>query len=115
MIKGVHHFAIIVSSEKSIQFYEKLGFKESFRRERKYDTVVLMEGNGIEIEMFIDPNHPERAMNPENMGLRHLALKVDNVDELTRQFECGPVMNDWRGVRFCFTADPDGLPIEFHE
>ena len=51
------------------------------------------------------------------MGLRHLALKVDNIEETVAELgiEIGPVMNDWVGVRFAFTADPDGLPIELHE
>ena len=117
MIQGIHHFAIIASSEESIHFYEKLGFRETYRRERKYDTVVLLNGHGMQIEMFVDPNHPERATNPENMGLRHLALKVDNIEETVAELglEIGPIMNDWVGVRFAFTADPDGLPIELHE
>ena len=117
MIKGIHHFAIIAGSEKSINFYEKLGFRESYRRERKYDTVILLDGHGMQIEMFVDPNHPERATNPENMGLRHLALKVDKIEETVEELglEIGPIMNDWVGVRFAFTGDPDGLPIELHE
>ena len=66
MVQGIHHFAIIASSEESVRFYTKLGFRETYRRERKYDTVVLLEGYGIQIEMFVDPNHPDRATNPEN-------------------------------------------------
>ena len=115
MVIGIHHFAIIASSSASISFYERLGFKVILRKERKYDTVVLMYGHGIQIEMFIDPNHPERATNPENIGLRHLALRVNNFDEMTKEFECGPIMKDWVGENFCFIADPDGLPIELHE
>lgn len=115
MIQGLHHFAIIVSSETSIGFYEKLGFRVSFRKERKYDTVVLMEGYGIQIEMFIDPHHPQRATKPEHIGLRHIALKVDSVEKMAREFECGEIMSDWTGQRFAYTYDPDGLPIEFHE
>ena len=117
MITGVYHFAIIASSEESISFYEKLGFRETYRRERKYDTVVLLDGHGMQIEIFVDSNHPERATNPENMGLRHLALKVENIEETVADLglEIGPIMNDWVGVRFAFTADPDGLPIELHE
>ena len=117
MIIGTHHFAIISSSETSVAFYEKLGFHEMFRRERKYDTVVLLYGHGIQIEMFIDPNHPERATSPENIGLRHLALRVNRIEETICELglEAGPVMNDWVGQRFCFIADPDGLPIELHE
>ena len=115
MIQGLHHFAIIVSSETSIGFYKKLGFRVSFRKERKYDTVVLMEGYGIHIEMFIDPKHPQRATKPEHIGLRHIALKVDSVEKMAREFECGEIMSDWTGQRFAYTYDPDGLPIEFHE
>lgn len=117
MIIGAHHFAIISSSEESADFYKKLGFREMYRRERKYDTVVLLCGHGFQIEMFIDPNHPERATQPENIGLRHLALRVDNIEKTIEELEleAGPVMNDWVGDRFCFIADPDGLPIELHE
>ena len=117
MIQGVHHFAIIASSEKSVQFYTKLGFCETYRKERKYDTVVLFEGYGIQLEIFVDPNHPERATNPENIGLRHLALKVDKIEYPVAELglEIGPIMNDWGGIRFAFAADPDGVPIELHE
>jgi len=117
MITGIHHFAIIASSEVSVDFYKQLGFQETFRRERKYDTVVLLHGHGMQIEMFVDPNHPERATNPENMGLRHLALKVEKIEDTVKELglEIGPIMNDWVGIRFAFTADPDGLPIELHE
>ena len=117
MILGIHHFAIIASSEKSVRFYTKLGFRETYRRERKYDTIVLLEGYGIQLEIFVDPNHPERSTNPENMGLRHLALKVEKIEDAVKEFdlEIGPIMNDWVGVRFAFAADPDGLPIELHE
>lgn len=108
---------MITSSEASANFYKKLGFRETYRRERAYDTIVLLEGYEMQIELFIDPNHPERATNPENMGLRHLALKVDKIEDTVEKLglEVGPIMNDWVGVRFAFTADPDGLPIELHE
>ena len=117
MITGIHHFAIIASSEESVAFYEKLGFRVMLRKERRYDTIVLLYGHGIQIEMFVDPNHPERATSPENIGLRHLALRVDNIEKTIEEhgLEAGPIMNDWVGVRFCFVADPDGLPVELHE
>lgn len=85
MIQAFHHFAIIVSSEKSVEFYSKLGFTETFRKERNYDSVVLMEGSGIQIELFIDPNHQQRAVNPENIELRHIALKFGNVETTIKQ------------------------------
>lgn len=121
-ITAIHHFAIIVSSEASVEFYIKLGFKETFRKKRNYDTVVLLSGYGIQIEMFVDANHPDRATKPENLGLRHLALRVSNLEETIEKlkktmgdFEASPIMNGWIGERFCYITDPDGLPIELHE
>ena len=115
MISGLHHFSIIVSSEASVSFYEKLGFKEVFRKERSYDCVVIMDGIGVQLELFIDPKHPKRAQNPENLGLRAVSFKVDDFDRLSKQFECSSVMTDWFGQRYCTVTDPDGLPIQLHE
>jgi glyoxylase I family protein len=119
MIKGLDHIAIIVSSEKSIRFYRKLGFTELYRTEREHDTVVLMllSGTDIILEVFIDPNHPERMSDPEAKGLRHFALKVDSIEKTIEELgiESSKIMNDWLGKRYCFISDPDGLPIELHE
>ena len=119
MITGLHHIAIIVSSEKSLEFYKLLGFQETFRKKRKYDTAVLMEGHGLQLELFIDPSHPGRG-DQEPIGLRHFALRVKKLeDEIERLkgagVEIGPVMSDWTGVRFCFVKDYDGLLVELHE
>ena len=115
MITEIHHFAIISSSEKSVDFYTKLGFQEKFRKERLNDTVVILEGHGMSLKIFIDANHPARATNPENIGLRHLAFKVDDIEKIEKEFDCGPIMTDWFGKKYRFTADPDGLPIELLE
>lgn len=117
MITGLHHFAIIVSSEKSIPFYEKLGFRVHYAKKRRCDKIVLLDGYGIQLEMFIDSKHPSRTTNPENLGLRHLALKVNMIEKTVEELgiKSGPVMKDWIGMRFCFVMDPDGLPIELHE
>ena len=115
MIESVHHISIIVSSEESVSFYKRLGFVEKKRIERDYDTVVLLDGHGFELGLFIDPTHPERATDPENIGLRHMAFRVDDIEKIEKEFDCGPVMTDWFGKKYRFTADPDGLPIEFCE
>ena len=116
MITGIHHLAVIVSSESSVAWYEKLGFKEFLRKERNYDTVVLMYGHGIQIELFVDPSHGARS-KPEPLGLRHLALRVDNIEKTAEELDLdiGPVMDDWTGIRFAFAADPDGNVVELHE
>ena len=113
---------MIVSSEESVKFYELLGFCESFRKVREQDTIVLMKGCGIELELFIDPRHPERANNPENLGLRHIAFTIDVsledcIDSLKEKgiTDIGQIMTDWIGKRFCFIKDPDGTPVEIRE
>ena len=116
MIVGAHHFSIIATSEESVVFYTKLGFREYKKIERKYDTVVLMNGHGIGLELYIDPTHPPRG-KPEPLGLRHLSLRVDNIEETVKELslESGPIINDWVGVKFCFVVDPDGWPVQLHE
>lgn len=109
------HIALIVSSEESLRFYEKLGFKETNRFERNYDTVVFMENSGIVLEVFIDSNHPERITNPEAKGLRHVAFTVESLEEVMKIVECEEIRTDWFGRRFTFTKDPDGQPIELKE
>ena len=117
MILGIHHFAIIISSASYLSFYEKLGFHEFFRKKRQYDTVVLMYGHGIQIEVFIDPRHPPRDSKMENLGLRHLALRVDDIERTSKELnlEMESVKLDWTGVNFCFIKDPDGNILELHE
>ena len=114
MITALHHIAIIASSMASVDFYSRLGFKLREKHEREYDTVVIMDGNGIQLEIFINPEHLERVSNPEAMGLRHIALKVDKIEDLTG-FDIEPIRTDWNGVRFAFIKDLEGLPIEIHE
>ncbi len=116
MIQGIHHVAIIVSSEKTVEFYKKLGFQETFRKTRSYDTIVLLSGHGFELEMFVDSSHPTRE-KPEPLGLRHLALKVDNIEATAQELPIAvcEIMLDWVGKRFCFISDPDGNVVELHE
>lgn len=115
MIKGVKQFSIIASSEESVKFYNRLGFIEIGRIDRNYDKVVIMSGFDMELVLFIDPNHPGRADDPENLGLRNLALQVDDLGNVVKEFDCSPVTEDWFGRKYCSTNDPDGLPVIFYE
>lgn len=109
------HIALIVSTEQSLKFYEKLGFKAVRRIERAYDTVVFMQCGQTILEIFIDPRHPERIADPEANGLRHIAFLVENLEEVMKIVECEDIRTDWFGDKFTFTKDPDGQPIELKE
>ena len=116
MITGLDHIAIIVSAEAGIEFYTGLGFIEEERYDRGYDTIVYMKGYGIILEIYVDATHPQRITNPEAMGLRHLALRADHLEQTIRELgvDAEPI-REKDGRRYTFIKDPDGLPIELYE
>ena len=105
MVTGIHHISIIASSEASVDFYGELGFREHKRIERDHDTIVLMDGHGIGLEIFIDPRH--KRVKEEPLGFRTLSLKVDSLN--------GDVLTDWNGERYVNILDPDGNVVQLHE
>ena len=121
MVAAFYRVAMIVSSEESLPFYRRLGFTEILRKKREKDTVVLMDGYGMQLEFFIDPSHPSHHSGPEQpIGLRRFALKVDNIEKTLSELDLnkeniGPTIDDWMGSRFCIIQDPDGLKIELHD
>ena len=125
MIKALHHIAIICSDkQKSLRFYvEGLGFKafRSHVRPEHHDEIIMLEGYGVVLELFVDDTHPPRVTNPEALGLRHLAFKVDDVEMLSESLKSlgfcpEPIRRDsFTGEKMTFVKDPDGLPIELHE
>ena len=120
----IHHVAVICSDkETALEFYvNKLGFpviRENYRPERDDWKIDLNMGD-YELELFIMKDHPRRP-SPEAYGLRHLAFRVDSVDETVAELKdkgipCEPVRFDsFTGEKMTFFHDPDGLPIEIHE
>lgn len=124
-LETIHHIAIIVSDyEKSREFYvEKLGFeiiRENFRKERGDYKLDLRLGD-CELELFGIAGSPERLSYPEACGLRHLAFRVDCIEEEIEELkkkgiECEPVrIDEFTQKKMTFFQDPDGLPLELHE
>ena len=125
-INSIHHIAIICSDyEVSKQFYtEILGFqiiREVYRKERASYKLDLSINGKYTIELFSFPNPPKRVSQPEATGLRHLAFEVDSVLETinyltSKNITSEPMrIDEFTTKKFTFTADPDGLPIEFYE
>lgn len=124
-LNKVHHVAIIGSNyEASKHFYvDLLGFsiiRENYR-EARGDWKIDLQLTDMELELFIIPGRPARPSYPEANGLRHLAFRVDSVEDTVWELAekgivCEPVrVDEFTGKPMTFFADPDGLPLEIHE
>lgn len=125
-LKGLHHIAIICSDyPKSKQFYtEILGFEiqqEVYRKERdSYKLDLALNGTYL-IELFSFPNPKARPTQPEATGLRHIAFKVDDIQEVVKHIQgfgiiVEPIrIDEFTDKQFTFFRDPDDLPIELYQ
>ncbi|WFC41300.1 VOC family protein [Pseudoxanthomonas sp. SE1] len=125
-IEGLHHVAIIASDyARSKRFYaDVLGLRvvaEHYRAGRDSWKLDLALPDGTQVELFSFPSPPPRVSRPEACGLRHLALRVTDLDVAVAHLyrhgvECEPVrVDEYTGRRFTFFADPDDLPLELYE
>lgn len=123
---GLHHVAIIASDyPRSKHFYtEVLGLPviaEAYREARDSWNLDLRLADDMQIELFSFPAPPPRVSRPEACGLRHLALRVADIEEAVRHLQQHGVeveairVDEYTGKRFTFFADPDGLPLELYE
>ena len=125
MLRKQHHIAIISSDwEKAREFYvNKLGFElvREVYRPAQNDYLRMLSLGETTLELFIRPDAPQRVNNPEAMGLRHLAFRVEDAVAAAawlnaRGIETEPIREDLvNGGKFTFFKDPDGLPLEIHE
>ena len=125
MLRKQHHIAVISSDwEKAKDFYiDKLGFElvREVWRPAQNDYLRMLSLGETTLELFIRPDAPQRVNNPEAMGLRHLAFRVEDAVAAAawlnaRGIETEPIREDLvNGGKFTFFRDPDGLPLEIHE
>jgi glyoxylase I family protein len=112
LFRRIHHVAVICHElERSRRFcVDVLGLAvaaENFQWHRGSTKVDLALPDGSRIELFHFTDAPPRPTRPEACGLRHLQA---------HGVEHGPTrVDEYTGRRFCFFADPDGLPIEAYE
>lgn len=124
-LDSMHHIAIIASNyEVSKNFYVNiLGLeviRENYREERDSYKLDLKFGHS-EIELFSIPKAPKRPSYPEACGLRHLAFRIDNIEDAIAELNANGIptepirIDEYTGRKFTFFSDPDGLPLELHE
>ena len=127
MLKNVHHIAIIGTDYiKTKEFYvDKLEFEviSEYNRPEKNDIIINVKQGNLVLEIFIKEDAPLRPKmpNPEYSGLRHLAFKVEDIEEILKKFDELDIpheelrYDDFDNKKMAFFFDPDGLPLEIHE
>ena len=124
-ISSLGHIGIKVKNlEKSMAFYtETMGFPEMFRLHRddgRVWLVYLRITDDQYLEMFPEAIQ-DRAPEPENNGINHFCLTVENIEEIVRQLEAKGVALYWPlktgadNNRQAWVQDPDGNRIELME
>lgn len=108
---------------RSIEFYTgMLGLTEQFRLcndKGEPGLVYLKIADNQFIELFPGAKGPHAA--PENSGLVHLCLQVDDIQQTYAELTARglvtngePHLGGDQSWQF-WTSDPDGNPIEFHQ
>ena len=126
-LSKIHHIAIIGTDyNKTTDFYiNKLKFEKisEYNRPEKNDILLNVKKGNIVLEIFIKKDAPLRPPmpSPEYTGLRHLAFRVDSVEDVLEDFDKLDIVHeglrydDYDGKKMAFFFDPDGLPLEIHE
>lgn len=127
-----HHIAISVRDlEKSVEFYSRLGYKqlyESGKDDQSSSTVHMLLGDSF-LEIFAyaknkneAPLTYERANNPDEVGVKHVALQADDINAAFDDLKArnmlteGTIVKESKiGIKYFFIQDPDGMWVEIVE
>jgi lactoylglutathione lyase len=122
MSELIHTCYRIGDIDRSVSFYEKLGFEEVGRipiRDEAINVFMGLPGDGPRLELTY--NHGVESYEL-GTGYNHIAVTVEDIDAtLERLAEQGiepekpPYSVREGGSRLCFVRDPDGYRIELIE
>jgi lactoylglutathione lyase len=119
----IHTCYRILDIDRSVGFYEKLGFEEMRRlpiRDEAVNVFMGMPGDGARLELTW--NRDQSEPYDIGTGYGHIALTVDDLDGALERLagdgiepEKPPYQVREGGSRLCFVRDPDGYRIELIE
>ena len=122
---SIHHVAISVSDiQKSFDFYSLFGFKEIASYKDENVEIKHLHLNGFILELFSFKDFKKREIlnlwdDLKILGVKHFALKVDNIEEARDFFiKKGIISKDTQinkgrtGILYFFIKDPDGNFVE---
>lgn len=127
-----HHTAISVRNlQNSLDFYESFGFKQVHRwiSDDKLLTIIHLKLGTIFLEIFYYAKNDSTseldlsyANNLEEVGVKHLALQVEDIDEALADLKVKGYADDSTEIRegrtkvtYFFIKDPDGVWVEIVE
>lgn len=123
MSELIHTCYRITDIDRSVSFYEKLGFEEKARmpiRDEATNVFMGLPDDGARLELTY--NHGQDEPYDLGTGYGHIALAVDDLDGVLGQLagdgiepERPPYTVREGGSRLCFVRDPDGYRIELIE
>ena len=123
MAELIHTCYRILEIERSVEFYEKLGFEELRRMpigDEATNVFMGLPGDGPRLELTY--HHGVTEPYEIGTGYGHIAITVDDLDAtLTGLAEVGieperpPYQVREGGSRLCFVRDPDDYRIELLE
>jgi len=119
----IHTCYRITDIDRSVSFYEKLGFEERRRlpiRDEAVNVFMGLPGDGDRLELTW--NKDQSGPYEIGTGYGHIALTVDDLDGTLEQLasdgiepERPPYQVREGGSRICFVRDPDDYRIELIE
>ena len=122
MSELIHTCYRIADIDKSIAFYEKLGFEEKGRmpiRDEAINVFMGLPGDGARLELTYNHGVDSYEMGT---GYNHIAVTVEDLDGTLEGLaaqgiepEKPPYSVREGGSRLCFVRDPDGYRIELIE
>jgi lactoylglutathione lyase len=119
----IHTCYRILEIDRSVSFYEKLGFEEMARlpiRDEAVNIFMGLPGDGARLELTWNKGVDEPY--DVGTGYGHIALTVDDLDATLQglaeqgiQPEKPPYTVRDGGARICFVRDPDDYRVELIE
>jgi catechol 2,3-dioxygenase-like lactoylglutathione lyase family enzyme len=118
-----HHIGLVVSDiQKSIAFYESLGFSvETAMEPAPGRSITFMRLGEFQLELFGYAERPAPVSEAEGprIGFRHFALKTGDIDAVLAELKSKGLVAADAQVRevmgrykLLFLRDPDGIEIE---
>ena len=119
----IHTCYRITDIDRSVAFYEALGFEERRRlpiRDEAINVFMGLPGDGNRLELTYNFGVDSYELGA---GYGHIALTVDDLDRTLEELKSAQGIEPERppytvregGNRLCFVRDPDGYRIELIE